>query len=171
MIEIKTQQLIQARMGWLARIMIFLSGSIEKESPKEDWREVMKIELENFDVFLFNSRREDWDPQWDKLFENVKYREHIELELLAMEKADIIAINFSRGKKATPTLLQFGLWAGKDPSKLIVYCPYDYALKGYVDTVCFYYKIQMCTHWANFVVAIMKRLEKLYTVSKENRTL
>ena len=75
------------------------------------------------DVTILNPRRDDWDNSWTQSINNPQFREQVEWELEAMEKADIIAMYFDKSTKSPITLLELGLFA--HTGKMIVCKRYD----------------------------------------------
>ena len=114
---------------------IFLAGSIEMGAA-ENWQTRLEKELADLDIFILNPRRDDWDSSWIQSPSFGPFRDQVEWELAAMEKADCILFYFSPGTKAPITLLELGLWLGKCPQKIIVCCPEGYWRRGNVLITC-----------------------------------
>src|SRR5882672_1922897 len=119
---------------------VFLAGSIEMGSAG-NWQTIVEKELQNINIVILNRRRDEWDSSWIQSIDNPMFREQVEWELEAQERADIIAIYFEPKTKAPITLLELGLFAHSN--KLIVCCPDGYWRKGNVDIVCNRYGIKM----------------------------
>ena len=112
---------------------IFLAGSIEM-GKAEKWQDKIINNLKNQDIIVLNPRRDDWDSSWKQEINNDKFREQVEWELEAMERADTIVVYFDIETKSPITLLELGLFA--KTGKLIVCCPEGFWRKGNVDIVC-----------------------------------
>lgn len=125
----------------LFRSTIFLAGSIEM-GKAENWQQRMVRELEGKDYVFYNPRRDDWDSSWEQKIENKQFREQVEWELNALEKAETIVIYFDTNTMSPISLLELGIWAGKRPEKLEVVCPEGFWRKGNVDIVCKKYGIR-----------------------------
>lgn len=130
---------------------VFLAGSIEM-GRAENWQQKLEHGLKN--ITIFNPRRDDWDSSWVQSITNKKFREQVEWELEAMEKADIIAIYFDKSTKSPITLLELGLFAHTD--KLIVCCPEGFWRKGNVDIVCNKYHIKQTNTLEELIIEIIK---------------
>ena len=117
---------------------IFLAGSIEM-GKAEKWQDRVTEALKDMNVTILNPRRDDWDDSWEQKIENAQFREHVEWELGAMEKATKILMYFDPPTKSPISLLELGLHA--HDKKLIVCCPEGFWKKGNVDIVCKRYKI------------------------------
>ena len=65
---------------------IFLGGAIDQGEAK-DWQSEVVKGLEGIDCLVLNPRRDDWDASWEESIENAKFREQVEWELKAQEKA------------------------------------------------------------------------------------
>lgn len=117
---------------------VFLAGSIEMGAAI-NWQIYVIEKLKNKDVTILNPRRLDWDSSWVQSIENKNFREQVEWELSAMQKAKYIIIFFDPGTKSPITLLELGLYAKS--KKLMVCCPEGYWRKGNVDVVCEKYRV------------------------------
>ena len=122
------------------KVFVFLAGSIEMGSA-ENWQDRLCKELKG-NYLVLNPRRDDWDNSWEQSITNSQFREQVKWELEAMEQADIITMYFDPNTKSPITLLELGLWAGKNPKKLIVCCPNGYWRKGNVDILCAKYGVR-----------------------------
>ena len=118
--------------------LIFLAGSIEMGTAN-DWQEEFASILEGERVVILNPRRDDWDSSWEQSIDNPKFREQVEWELTAMQRANVIVMHFEPNTKSPITLLELGLFANS--GKLIVHCPEGYWRKGNVDIVCNRFRI------------------------------
>ena len=134
---------------------IFVAGAIDM-GEAEDWQTRLANELDDYDVVLYNPRRDDWDSSWEQNIENPEFREQVEWELKGQENADVIAMNFTEDSKAPISLLELGLFART--GKLIVCCPKGFYRKGNVDIVCKRYNVTEVDNWNDFVDEIKSRL-------------
>lgn len=119
---------------------VFLAGSIDL-GKSANWQLELASVLSDCPGTLFNPRRDQWDSSWlaELIFQ--PFREQVEWEMSAMERADKIAFYFAPQSQAPVTLLELGLAART--GKAIVCCPDGYWRKGNVDAVCARYKIPM----------------------------
>jgi len=122
------------------QVVVFLAGSIEMGAA-ENWQDKLCKGLKG-DYLVLNPRRNNWDSSWEQSITNSQFREQVKWELNAMERADIITMYFDPNTKSPITLLELGLWAGKNPKKLIVCCPDSYWRKGNVDILCAKYGVR-----------------------------
>lgn len=118
---------------------VFLAGSIE-QGVADDWQSRVCARLDDLPVAVLNPRREAWDSTWEQSISNRQFREQVEWELAAMDRADIIAMYFSPGTRAPITLLEMGLHA--HTGKLRVCCPEGFWRKGNVDVTAARYAIE-----------------------------
>lgn len=125
---------------------IFLAGTIgggvkSETSHKVNWqKEAIELIDKTYpycNFTIFNPRRDNWPEKGDKA--NIDYQ--IQWELDHMEKADQIVMNILGDSLSPITLMEMGLWAGKDPSKLIVHCPKDFWRYDNVYNLCERYGI------------------------------
>jgi hypothetical protein len=112
---------------------IFLAGSIEM-GKAENWQDRIAEVLKDRDITIFNPRRDDWDSSWVQSIDNPQFREQVEWELNALEKANFILMYFDPATKSPISLLELGLFAKED--KMVVCCPEGFWRKGNVDVVC-----------------------------------
>jgi hypothetical protein len=136
MIEIQAPNKLEVPEGYTS---IFLAGSIEL-GVAELWQERIVNSLRDDNVVLFNPRRADWDSSWKQEKENRQFREQVEWELDALEKAHIIAMYFDPNTKSPISLLELGLHSREQ--KMVVLCPKGFWRKGNVDIVCEKYNIK-----------------------------
>ncbi len=116
---------------------VFLAGSIEMNKAT-NWQRKCEIALEK-NFHIFNPRRESWNSSWKQEITNPNFKEQVEWELNALEKADLIVLFFEETTKSPISLLEFGLFAKEN--KLLVVCQENFWRKGNIDIVCKKYKI------------------------------
>jgi hypothetical protein len=110
---------------------LFLGGSIEMGAAV-DWQAQVAGALDDLDIVLLNPRRESWDASWPQSADFAPFREQVEWELEAQERADLLVFYFAPGTKSPITLLELGLAARR---RAIVCCPEGFWRKGNVDIV------------------------------------
>lgn len=118
---------------------VFLAGSIEL-GMAGNWQVFLEEQLSRVDLILFNPRREEWDGSWRQRMDDLNFREQVEWELSALEKADVIAMYFDPQTKSPISLLELGLFTRS--GKMIVCCPQEFWRKGNVDIVCARYGVK-----------------------------
>jgi hypothetical protein len=119
---------------------VFLAGSIEM-GKAIDWQSEIAEKLKDFDVTLFNPRRDDWDSSWEQTIDNADFNEQVTWELDSLDASDKIVFYFDKDTQSPITLLELGLYASS--GKCCVYCPDGFWRKGNVDIVCERFKIPM----------------------------
>jgi hypothetical protein len=117
---------------------IFLAGSIEMDKAV-DWQKKCE-EVLSTKYVIFNPRRNEWNSDWEQSITNVKFKEQVDWELNALEKADIIIMFFANNTKSPISLLEFGLYAQSNKMKVVV--EEDFWRKGNIDVVCERYNVQ-----------------------------
>lgn len=120
------------------RPSIFLAGSIEMDKAI-NWQKICENELSE-KYILFNPRRDAWDASWKQEIQNSQFREQVEWELNALEKADIIILYFAKDTLSPISLLEFGLFAKSGKLKVVV--DPDFWRKGNIDIVCAKYGVE-----------------------------
>jgi len=137
---------------------VFLAGSIEMGSAG-NWQTIVEQRLSHTKIIIFNPRRDDWDSSWMQNKDTPQFREQVEWELNAMEKADVIAMYFEPNTKSPVTLLELGLHARS--GKMIVCCPEGFWRKGNVDIVCEKYDVEQ-------VEALDELVERVIQIASGN---
>lgn len=117
---------------------VFLAGSIEMDKAV-DWQKECEQVL-SAKYIIFNPRRNEWNSDWEQSIANVKFKEQVDWELNALEKADIIIMFFANNTKSPISLLEFGLYAQSNKMKVVV--EENFWRKGNIDFVCEKYNIQ-----------------------------
>ena len=120
---------------------VFLAGSIEMGKAIR-WQDDIVAAMEGEDILIINPRRSDWNPDWKQTMDHPEFREQVEWELKALERADKIVMFFAPDTMSPITLLEFGLYAKSQPEKLIVCCPEGYWRKGNIDVTCAMYGVK-----------------------------
>ena len=138
MIEIKAPDDYSAHTGKKA---VFLAGSIEM-GRAERWQDAVVEALAGQDILILNPRRSDWDSSWEQSIKHPQFRQQVEWELKALERADMVLMYFAPDTMAPVTLLEFGLYAKSAPEKLVICCPDGYWRKGNVDITCAMYGVR-----------------------------
>ena len=155
MITIKPPQTLTNDL--LKNFTVFLAGSIEMGLAKE-WQKVVENRLLNYDGFILNPRRDDWDSSWEQKIENDQFRQQVNWELTGLDNSDLIAMYFSEDTISPISLLELGLHARK--SNMIVCCPDGFKRKGNVEIVCNKYNVPLTDDFEKFIGIIKLHAEK-----------
>jgi hypothetical protein len=156
MLEIKAPQAYN-----LDKPSIFLAGTIE-EGASEDWQAKVAAFFANDDVIILNPRRENWDASWEQEISNPNFKQQVEWELEAMERADIILFNFLPSSKSPISMLELGLM--KD-HKVFVCCPPEFWRRGNIEIVCEKYAIPVFST-LNLAIDAAKESVKIFNKIK-----
>lgn len=132
---------------------VFLAGSIEMGAA-EDWQNVIARALADLDLVILNPRRDAWDASWPQDADFEPFREQVEWELDAQERAELIVFYFAPDTRAPITLLELGLAAGR--KRAVVCCPDGYWRKGNVDIVCRRHAIPLAADLDELIAHIRK---------------
>jgi hypothetical protein len=138
-----------------AAASVFLAGSIEMGTA-EDWQRQVEDALHDLSVVILNPRRDEWDASWVQSIGNPLFREQVEWELEAQERASVIGMYFAPPTKAPVTLLELGLFARS--GKLLVCCPEGFWRKGNVEVVCARYGVPLVGELTELVRLLRERL-------------
>ena len=116
------------------KISIFLAGTIDM-GDSIDWQAKIQSELKDFDIVIYNPRRDDWDSSWKQTIDDPKFNEQVNWELDHIDKSTIVIMYLADGSKSPISLLELG-YLCKNPHKVIVYCTDKFYRKGNVDIIC-----------------------------------
>lgn len=117
---------------------VFLAGSIEMDKAV-NWQKKCE-ELLQDQYVIFNPRRNEWDSSWSQTIENDNFREQVNWELSALEKADIVIMYFAENTMSPISLLEFGLYTQSNKMKVVV--EENFWRKGNIDIVCERYSVE-----------------------------
>jgi hypothetical protein len=134
---------------------VFLAGSIEMGAA-EDWQARFETALADLDVLILNPRRDAWDSSWQQSIDNPQFREQVEWELAALERATVVAMYFAPTTKAPVTLLEFGLCARS--GRLIVCCPPGFWRRGNLEVACHRYGVPLLENLPDLEAEVRRRL-------------
>ena len=135
---------------------IFLAGSIEMGAA-ENWQTIVESELSEWDVSVFNPRRDDWDSTW--AHDGDQFNQQVNWEMNALDDSNIIFMYFSPGTKSPISLLELGLYAGS--GKMIVICPEEFWRYGNVSVVCTRYNIPMFKTLKDGIFALKSKIRMI----------
>lgn len=121
---------------------IFLAGSIDMGNSI-DWQEDITNKLTNFDVYIFNPRRDSWDSSWEQHISNPQFKEQVDWELDNLTQSDIIVFNILPDSKSPITLMEIGLFIKDKNKKFFVCCPPEFYRSGNVQVVCDRYGVKL----------------------------
>ncbi len=68
---------------------VFLGGTIDNGNS-EDWQDKVCQKLIDFDINIYNPRRNKWEGSWEQSIENIDLKNQIMWELDALDKSDFI---------------------------------------------------------------------------------
>ena len=126
---------------------VFLAGSIESDTPCQDWQKELSKKFDDCGWTVLNPRRDNWDPTWEQKFTNPNFYQQVNWELDGLELVDMIVMYFDPGTLAPISLLEFGLHAKS--GKMRVICPEGFWRKGNVEITCAKYNVPL---YENFEV-------------------
>ena len=135
---------------------VFLAGSID-QGKAIDWQAEITDLLSDYEITVFNPRRDDWDAELDQDINNSNFRYQVEWELDRLDSCDLIVMYFDPGGLAPITLMELGIHATS--LKTVVCCPDGYWRKGNVQVVCERYGIPLFDSKDEFIKFITKRVE------------
>src|ERR1035437_683232 len=130
------------------KFSIFLAGTISE--AKTLWQDDIAKKLEHFNIDVYNPRRENWNMNAS----SSEQHEQINWELKALDKSNIIIMNFLADSKSPISLLELGLYA--ESGKLIVCCPKKFYRRDNVEIVCKKHNIPILDNMDDLMVRFIK---------------
>jgi hypothetical protein len=126
--------------------VVFLAGSIEMGAAINWQEEFIPKLLSNYEGFILNPRRDDWDASWVQRKDNPQFNEQVNWELRGLHKANVVFFYFAPNTISPISLLELGLVAQHkkifcQKGDVIVYCPDDFQRKGNVDITLEFLKL------------------------------
>ena len=138
---------------------VFLAGTIDMGNS-EDWQlEITKQFENNWDVILFNPRRDEWNPNWKQEQKEDRFNQQVNWELSMLDDSDIIFMYLESTSKSPISLMELGLYA--NTGKLIVCCPDGFYRKGNVEIVCTRYNIPLFNNLSDAIGSLKTKLRTL----------
>ena len=131
---------------------IFLAGSIEMDKAI-NWQKRCEEMLQD-DYIIFNPRRDQWDSSWSQTIDNENFKEQVDWELNALERAEIIIMYFAENTMSPISLLEFGLYAQSNKMKVVV--EENFWRKGNIDVVCDRYSIEQFKTLEELILNLLK---------------
>ncbi len=129
-------------------LSVFLAGTIDMGSS-ENWQESFEKEFIDFDIDIYNPRRDSWDSSWEQKFTNPHFYQQVNWELNALEKADYIVLNLLSDSKSPISLLELGLYANS--GKIYVVCPDGFYRSGNIQILCDKFNIPLYTNMEELI--------------------
>lgn len=120
---------------------IFLAGTIDNGNASDDWQPKACEALKDYDVNIYNPRRDKWEGSWEQSIKNKDLVNQVEWELHALKKSDFILMNILGDSKSPITLLELGLHA--QSGKLMVACPKDFYRYVNIYVTCKKYNVPL----------------------------
>lgn len=137
------------------RPSVFLAGSIAM-GQAEPWQATVEQMLSDTQAIVLNPRRDAWDAGWEQRIGNAQFRQQVEWELEAQERATLIMMYFAPQTQAPITLLELGLFA--QSGRLLVCCPDGFWRKGNVEVVCARYGVPLVESLPELVGQVRQKL-------------
>ena len=136
---------------------VFAAGSIEMGRAVQ-WQKQMAATLQDLPITLCNPRRGAWDPNVTQSAKDEAFKQQVEWELAALQKADIIIFFFDPNTVSPVTMMELGLWASS--GKAIVCCDSRFWRAGNIHLVCERYGVPLVEKFKDLVTALRERLLK-----------
>jgi len=132
---------------------VFLAGTIDMGNSV-DWQAEVTEMLKDFDIDVFNPRRDDWDSSWNQSITDPQFNHQVTWELACLEKADLVIMYFGPDSKSPISLLELGLFH----KKVICYCPLEFYRSGNVEMIAYRYNVPTYTEFNSFMKAVKDQL-------------
>lgn len=139
------------------KFTVFLAGSIEMGTA-DDWQVEVANAVTDYDVVLYNPRREVWDASWEQRISNKPFLAQVKWEYDRLVESKLIFLYFDPKTKSPISLLELGMFAGEKKKKMIVCCPDKFYRKGNVEFVCKQYGIDLYDELPEAIKQLKKEL-------------
>ncbi|KAF2644355.1 hypothetical protein P280DRAFT_445932 [Massarina eburnea CBS 473.64] len=139
------------------RYSVFLAGSIEMGRAVQ-WQRHLTSLLRHLPLGVYNPRRGHWNPLATPEAKNQEFRQQVEWELNALEKASVICFFFDHDTMSPVTMCELGLWAAS--GKVVVCCDRRFWKSGNVHIVCERYGIPCVESFAECVGLVTGMLRR-----------
>ena len=136
------------------RPSIFLAGTIDMGNSI-DWQTQTISALSDYDVNIFNPRRNDWDSSWEQRATNEQFRYQVEWELKHLRRADVVFINILPDSKSPITLLEMGLFIHKS----IIVCPDQFYRSGNIQITAEFFYAPFFSDFESGILRLRRRLD------------
>lgn len=114
------------------KFSIFLAGTIDM-GASEDWQKKITEVLADYNIVVYNPRRDDWDASWVQSASSEQFRKQVCWEQRALRDARLRIFVILGNSKSPITLLELGQFID-EPG--IVCCEPDFYRRGNVEIVC-----------------------------------
>ena len=152
---------------------VFLSGSFRPGDDNErrhDQLITCLMHAPTTQVTIIDAWRDDYDDSPVQFKPNQRSAIQYRWELLNLPRVDVVAVYFAPDSKAPVSLLDFGLAAARDATKLVVYCEDDSHLRCHVEHICQEMHVFLVDTFDEFVRAVIDKLNKSAGTSLDSNT-
>lgn len=143
---------------------IFLAGSIEQGLAPDWQKDIIKV-LDGPGICLLNPRRAYWQADLEQSPDNPIFREQVDWELEALERADLVLMHFAAETMSPVSLLEMGLYARSlafdNLPKLIISCSPDFWRAGNVQITAQRYGLVVHAQLEKALAEIKNRLKSM----------
>lgn len=136
---------------------IFLAGSIDM-GKAEPWQQNLANRLFDYDVVIYNPRKENWDNTVKNHYADKNLREQVNWELINIENSKIIVFYFDPNQLSPISLLEFGLAVGSG-KRVVVCCPDGYWRQANIIITCEMYDIPFVFTFEDLVIHLKDMLK------------
>lgn len=112
---------------------VFLGGAIDM-GKAVNWQQQVIDGLAQYDVYLLNPRRSDWNATWKQSKDDPNFRQQVEWELDAQMFATDHVYVFPKDSQAPITFLELGRFSRR--SNVIVCCEEGFFRQGNIEIFC-----------------------------------
>lgn len=141
-----------------SRFSIFLAGTIEM-GKSVDWQTKLTSELMDYDIDVYNPRRESWDNSWKQTISNRPFSEQVNWELDHIDLCDVIVFVIQGNSKSPISLMELG-YVAKSGKQVLVQCDMDFWRRGNVEIICDRNNIPLFSDYSEFKKELHKILKK-----------
>ncbi len=144
------------------RLSIFLAGTIDM-GQSENWQKKFIDKYSNIPIDIYNPRRTNWDSAIKQDYEDPAFYQQVNWELDALEKADVIVMNFLHESKSPISLMEFGMFSKS--GKMFVCSPKEFYRSGNIYIACNRYNVPIFATMNDLMYAVENshHYDKIFT--------
>lgn len=127
----------------------------------EMWQDRVIDQFKDVRVIFMNPRRDDWDSSWTQSPSyGTQFNQQVKWELEMQDLADIHVYYFAKDTMSPITLLELGVYGGRNPKSTVVYVDPEYARRANVIMTCTHLGIACTGEYEQFTDILHKKIDE-----------
>lgn len=136
----------------LERYKVFLAGSISNGQASL-WQPRIVDSLKDYDITVFNPRRDNWDSSWEQTIRNPQFKEQVLWEMWGVNNSDFVLYYIEPDSLSPITLFELGLRVQQNilEQNIAIYCPRGFWRRGNIEVISNYYRVPLFEEEDEFI--------------------